>query len=74
MPVWTVQTDSGDERVEAGLLATEGGALVALSEDGVMTRAWAPGHWRTARHVAGADAPSGDANRRDPVVAGLPRV
>ncbi|MBB3083081.1 hypothetical protein [Geodermatophilus sabuli] len=57
MPVWTVQTTNGDdERVEAGLLATEGGALVALSEEGLMVRAWAPGQWRTVRHVGGAGA------------------
>ncbi len=33
MPIWSVQiTDGGDEKIEAGLLATEGGAQVALSD------------------------------------------
>ncbi len=74
MPVWDVQVvDGDDEQVEAGLLATEGGALVALSEDGLMVRAWAPGRWRTARHVSGVDAhPAGTANGRDPVLVPLP--
>ena len=57
MPIWTVQiTDGEDEKIEAGLLATEGGALVALSEDGLLTRAWGPGQWRTVRQVTGVDA------------------
>ena len=73
MPVWNVQTDDGaDERVEAGLLATEGGSLVALSDEGLMIRAWAPGCWRTAQHVAAADErPAGSG--RDAVLVGLPR-
>ena len=34
MPIWTVGTAKGqDERVEADLLTTEGGALLALSDD-----------------------------------------
>jgi muconolactone delta-isomerase len=51
MPVWTVQVaDSKEERVEAGMLATESGALVALSQQGLLLRAWAPGQWQ-AVHV-----------------------
>jgi hypothetical protein len=69
MPVWTVQTTSGDdERVEAGLLATEGGALVALSEEGLMVRAWAPGQWCTVWHVGGAGAAT---SIRDDVLVGF---
>ncbi len=57
MCIWTVQTADGeDERIEAGLLATEGGALVAMSEEGLLMRAWAPGQWRTVRHVTDANA------------------
>ena len=37
-----------DEVVDAGMLVTDGGALVAFTEDGLMVRAWAPGEWRTA--------------------------
>ncbi|WP_089403760.1 hypothetical protein [Geodermatophilus saharensis] len=72
MPIWTVQTAAGeDERIEAGLLATEGGALVALSDEGLLTRAWAPGQWRAARQVGDGDArpPVG----QDDVLIGLPR-
>jgi hypothetical protein len=44
--VWLVQAaDGAEERIEAGMLATAGGALVALSLEGVLTRAWAPGSW-----------------------------
>ncbi len=57
MPIWTVQTAEGeDETIEAGLVATEGGALVALADDGLLTRAWAPGHWRSVHRVADAGA------------------
>jgi hypothetical protein len=75
MPIWTVQiTDGGDEKVEAGLLATESGALVALSEDGLLTRAWAPGQWRTVRQVAGVDAhPACQSADEDQLLIGLPR-
>src|SRR3954468_2216671 len=64
MYVWTVQLAAGEEdRVEAPLVATEGGALVALSEDGHLVQAWAPGHWRTVRRVTGVEAhPAGKAN------------
>ena len=75
MPIWTVQiTDGKDEKIEAGLLATEGGALVALSEDGLLTRAWAPGQWRTVRQVTGVDAhPASQSNETDKLLIGLPR-
>ena len=75
MPTWTVQiTDGGDERIEAGLLATESGALVALSEDGLLTRAWAPGQWRTVRQVTGGDAhPASRSNDEEELLVGLPR-
>ena len=75
MPVWTVQSAGGqDERVEAGLLATEGGALVALTEEGLMLGAWAPGQWQTVWHVSGADPhPKDTANPGDTVLLGLPR-
>ena len=54
MPIWTVtSTGGGDEQVEAGMLATESGALVALSLEGLILRAWAPSQWLTVRHVAG---------------------
>ena len=75
MPIWTVQiTDDEDEKIEAGLLTTEGGALVALSEDGLLTRAWAPGQWRTVRQVTGVDAhPASQSNETDKLLIGLPR-
>ncbi len=75
MPIWTVQiTDGGDEKIEAGLLATESGALVALSEDGLLTRAWAPGQWRTVRQVYGVDAhPASRPDDEDTFLVGLPR-
>ncbi len=75
MPIWTVQiTDGEDERIEAGLLATQGGALVALSEDGLLTRAWAPGQWRTVRQVTGVDAhPASQSNEQGKLLIGLPR-
>jgi hypothetical protein len=57
MPLWTVGlTDGEDERVEAEMLATQGGALLALSGDGLMMRAWAPGQWCTVRHLTGVEA------------------
>ncbi|MFW3170835.1 hypothetical protein [Geodermatophilus sp. CPCC 206100] len=76
MPIWTVEVTGGrDERVEAGLLATEAGALVAISEEGVMVRAWAPGHWSTVRHLGGTDGYRLDgARERDDVLIGLPRA
>ena len=75
MPIWKVQiTDGEDEKIEAGLLATESGALVALSEDGLLTRAWAPGQWRTVRQVTGVDAtPARPSNEGDMLLIGLPR-
>ena len=76
MPTWTVQiTDGGDETIEAGLLATESGALIALSEDGLLTRAWAPGQWRTVRQVTGGDAhPARQFDDEDQLLVGLPRL
>jgi hypothetical protein len=78
MPTWIVQIASVDEeRIEAGVLATESGTLVALSDEGLLLRAWAPGSWRTVRHVTGADAhPAGKARERDNVIGlpGLQRV
>jgi hypothetical protein len=57
MPLWTVQTENGVEHpAEAGMLVTEGGALIALSEEGLLMQAWAPGQWRTAQLVTGVDA------------------
>ena len=75
MPIWTVGTTKGqDERVEADLLTTEGGALLALSDEGLLLRAWAPGQWRTVGHVTGRDAhPAGTSHTHDSVVVGLPR-
>ena len=75
MPIWTVQiTDGEDEKIEAGLLATEGGALVALSEDGLLTRAWGPCQWRTVRPITGVDAhPASQSNETDKLLIGLPR-
>ena len=75
MPVWAIQsTGGGEERVEAGMLATESGALVALSVEGLILRAWAPGQWSTVRHLEGAD-PELVADRvEEPnVVSALPR-
>jgi hypothetical protein len=81
MPLWTVQTEDGQEhRAEAGMLVTEGGSLLALSEDGLLMRAWAPGQWRTAQLVTGAHAHPADrgvaeanADFRGNVLIGLPQ-
>jgi hypothetical protein len=80
MPLWTVQTEDGQEhRAEAGMLVTEGGSLLALSEDGLLMCAWAPGHWRTVQLVTGVQAhPAGreisgvTADFPDNVLIGLP--
>jgi hypothetical protein len=74
MPIWTVGIAEGeDERIEADLLATDGGALVAMSEEGLLLRAWAPGQWRTVGHVTGVDAhPAGKTRPHGSVVVGLP--
>jgi hypothetical protein len=76
MPIWTVEISGGrDERVEAGMLATEAGALVALSDEGVLVRAWAPGHWATVRHLGGTNGYAGsESSERDDVLVGLPRA
>ena len=75
MSMWTVgRADGVDEQIEADVLATESGALIALSEDGLLLRAWAPGHWRTVEHVTGVAAhPAGKSAGRGPVVVGMPR-
>jgi hypothetical protein len=75
MSMWTVgRADGVDEQIEADVLATESGALVALAEDGLLLRAWAPGQWRTAGRVTGMAAhPAGKATGSGPVVVGLPR-
>jgi hypothetical protein len=81
MSQWTVQiTDGEDERVEAGMLAMEGGALVALSDEGLVIGAWAPDQWRRVRLVTRAeDHPAGrdtaaDVQLEGNVVVGLPRL
>ncbi len=75
MSIWTVQTlDTHEERIEAAMLATESGALIALSEEGLMVRAWAPGQWLSMRLHSGIEAhPAGKGNARDNVLVGLPR-
>ena len=75
MPVWTVQIAGGEvETVAAELLATECGSLVALSADGMLLRAWAPGQWRTVRHVEVEHTDPFDHVRgEDRVLIGLPR-
>ena len=75
MPAWTVQVaEDHDERVEAEMLATEAGALIAFSEEGLVLRAWAPGQWRTVRHLEEADVlRSGGAGTRDDVLTWFPR-
>jgi hypothetical protein len=75
MPVWTVQVAGGeDQRVEAGMLITESGALIALSqEESLVMRAWAPGQWLTVQHVDGMDThPAGKGS--ESCLIGLPRV
>ena len=69
--VWLIQTADGtEERIEAGTLTIEGGALVALYMEGVLTRAWAPGGWQTVRILSGAEAhPAGTGHRGNDVVA-----
>jgi hypothetical protein len=77
MPVWTVEVaGGGSETVEAGLVGTEFGALVALSDDGLVLCAWAPGQWKAVRLLEDAaprptiPRPAGNA---DTVLVGLPR-
>ena len=74
MSMWTVgRADGVDEEIEADMLATESGALVALSDDGLLLRAWAPGQWRTAGHVTGVRAhPASKQAANGPVVIGMP--
>jgi hypothetical protein len=73
MPTWGVQNgNNNDERVEAGMLATESGTLVAFSEEGLMVQAWAPGQWWTVRQLSGLEAhPAGKGYEIDGVVVGL---
>jgi hypothetical protein len=74
MPAWTVQvTENQDERVEAGMLATEAGTLIAFSEEGLVLRAWAPGHWRTVRHLEPVETFPGRAGSRGDVLTWMPR-
>jgi hypothetical protein len=75
MHAWTVQlTVDEEEQVEAALLATEGGTLIALSEEGVVLRAWAARNWRTVRLSTCVEAhPAGKGNGKNPVLIGLPR-
>src|SRR3712207_7649184 len=53
---YTTLFRSQDERVEAWMLATESGALIAFSEEGLVLRAWAPGQWRTVRALEAVEA------------------
>jgi hypothetical protein len=73
MPTWTIHTADGEnEKIEAELLATDGGALVALSEEGLLLSAWAPGQWRRVRHVTGVAAhPAGRAMDERGVLIGV---
>ena len=75
MSMWTVgRADGVDEQIEADMLATESGALIALSDEGLLLRAWAPGQWRTAGHLTGVTAhPAGKSAAGSPVVVGMPR-
>jgi hypothetical protein len=74
MPIWSVQdSDGNDETIEAGLVATEGGALVALTDDGLLSRAWAPGRWRDVRRICGAALPDPADGDGDRTLVGLPR-
>jgi hypothetical protein len=74
MSMWTVTRPDGvDEEVDADALATESGALVALSDEGQLLCAWAPGQWRTVRQLTGVAAhPAGKGLPRGSVVVGLP--
>jgi hypothetical protein len=71
MPVWTVRIPDGDdELVEAAMMVTESGALVAFSGEGDMLNAWAPGQWRTVRcDEHEHERPHG----RSTVLVGVPR-
>ena len=75
MPAWTVQIrEDTDERVEAGMMATDAGALIAFSEEGLVLRAWAPGQWRTVRRLEEAEGLCGvESGARDDVLSWLPR-
>ena len=75
MPVWRVQVAGNeDETVTAELVATDSGSLVALSAEGLLLRAWAPGQWRTVRHVGNECVdPVDRATGGDRVLIGFPR-
>jgi len=74
MPAWAVQVaQDQDERVEAWMLATESGALIAFSEEGLVLRAWAPGQWRTVRALEAVQALRGGADSTNDVLTWLPR-
>ena len=77
MPVWTVEIAGDDiETVEAALLGTEFGALVALSDDGLLLRAWAPGRWQAVRlleDAAPGSIPPARTWTADTALVGLPR-
>ena len=73
MPVWTVRMPGGeDERIAADLLLVESGALMALSEESLLVRAWAPGEWRTVLQIDGAE-PGQAAEGQAHALVGLPR-
>ena len=75
MPAWTVQVAGNeDERIEAGMLATDAGSLIAFSEEGLVLRAWAPGQWQTVRHLEEAESlRSSGAGTGNDVLSWLPR-
>lgn len=75
MPVWTVRMPGGeDERIEAEMLLLESGALMALSEESLVVRAWAPGVWQTVRQITGAEAnQAGERSGKANALVGLPR-
>jgi hypothetical protein len=56
------------------MMATDAGALIAFSEEGLVLRAWAPGQWRTVRRLEEAEGLcSGEAGARNDVLSWLPR-
>jgi hypothetical protein len=55
------------------MLATEAGSLIAFSDEGLVLRAWAPGQWRTVRHLETAEAFRGGVDGRADVLTWLPR-
>jgi hypothetical protein len=55
------------------MLATEAGTLIAFSEEGLVLRAWAPGQWRTVRHLEPVEAFRGGAGSTGDVLHWMPR-